>query len=143
MRTMSVLGYLFMAGGLLGLLYSHSLLSPSPLVIGLQAVAVALMVWARITFGQRSFHAAADTTAGGLVTSGPYRYIRNPIYTSLLLFCFAGAGAHVSRWSAVFALVVLVGALGRIVAEERFLRARYPEYAQYAARTKRILPFVF
>lgn len=143
MRTMSVLGHVLMVAGLLGLLYSHSLFSASPLVIGLQVAAAALMVWARVTFGRRSFHAMADTTAGDLVTSGPYRYIRNPIYTSLVLFCFAGAGAHVSRWSAVFALVVLVGALVRIVAEERFLRIRYPEYAQYAARTKRMVPYVF
>jgi protein-S-isoprenylcysteine O-methyltransferase Ste14 len=143
MRTMSVLGYFFMAGGLLGLLYSHSLFSASPLVIGLQVAAAALMAWARVTFGRRSFHAAADTTAGGLVTSGPYRYLRNPIYTSLLLFCFAGAGAHLSRWSALLALAVLAGALARIVAEERFLRIRYPEYAEYAARTKRMVPYVF
>ena len=143
MRTMSVLGYLLMVVGLLGLFFSHSLLSPSPLVIGLQAVAVALMAWARVTFGRRSFHAAADTTEGGLVTSGPYRYLRNPIYTSLVLFCFAGAGAHVSRWSAAFALAVLGGALVRVFVEERFLRIRYPEYAQYAARTKRMVPYVF
>jgi protein-S-isoprenylcysteine O-methyltransferase Ste14 len=143
MKAMSALGFLFMGAGLLGLFYSHSLFSPSPLVIGLQAAAVALMAWARITFGRRSFHATADTTAGGLVTSGPFRYIRNPIYTSIVLFSFAGAGAHVSRWSAVFALVVLAGALGRIVIEERFLRVRYPEYAGYAARTKRMVPYVF
>lgn len=143
MKTISTLGFLLMVAGLLGLFYSHSLFSASPLVIGLQVAAAALMAWARITFGRRSFHATADTTEGGLVTSGPYRYIRNPIYTSLVLFCFAGAGAHLSRWSAVLALVILVGALVRIVAEERFLRIRYPEYARYAARTKRMVPYVF
>ena len=101
------------------------------------------MVWARVTFGLRSFHATANTTAGGLVTSGPYRYIRNPIYTSVVLFSFTGAGAHLSSSSVVFALVVLAGALTRIFAEERFLRIRYPEYAEYAARTKRMVPLVF
>jgi protein-S-isoprenylcysteine O-methyltransferase Ste14 len=143
MKSLSVLGFLLMAVGLLGLLYTHSLFSPSPVVIAVQVAAALLMVWARATLGRRSFHATADTTAGGLVTSGPYRYIRNPIYTSVVLFSFAGAGAHVSRLSIVFALVVLAGALARVIAEERFLRIRYPEYAKYAARTKRMVPHVF
>ena len=143
MKSLSALGVLLMVAGLIGLFYTHSLFSASPLVIAIQVVAAALMVWARVTFGLRSFHATANTTAGGLVTSGPYRYIRNPIYTSVVLFSFTGAGAHLSSSSVVFALVVLAGALTRIFAEERFLRIRYPEYAEYAARTKRMVPLVF
>ena len=143
MKSLSALGVLLMVAGLIGLFYTHALFSISPVVITIQVFAVALMVWARVTFGLRSFHATANTTAGGLVTSGPYRYIRNPIYTSVVLFSFTGAGAHLSWSSVVFALVVLAGALTRIFAEERFLRIRYPEYAEYAARTKRMVPLVF
>ncbi len=143
MKSLSVLGVLLMVAGLWGLFYTHSLFSPSPVVIAVQVVAAVIMVWARITFGWRSFHATANTTTGGLVTSGPYRYIRNPIYTSVVLFSFAGVCAHVSWSSVVFALVVLAGALARVIAEERFLRIRYPEYVEYAARTKRMVPHVF
>jgi protein-S-isoprenylcysteine O-methyltransferase Ste14 len=143
MKSLSVLGALLMVACLLGLLYTHSLFSASPVVIALQVSAAVLMVWARATFGWRSFHATASTTAGGLVTSGPYRYIRNPIYTSVVIFSVSGAVAHLSWSSVVFAMVVLAGALARIIAEERFLRIRYPEYAEYAARTKRMVPHVF
>jgi len=86
---------------------------------------------------------SADPTEGGLVTSGPYRFIRHPIYTAVLLFCFAGASAHLSLRAAALALVALTGALARMWAEERLLRARYPDYAGYAARTKRMLPGLF
>ena len=62
----------FMIGGLVALIATHSLLSSAPLVIAAQGAALALMVWARITFGLRSFHATADPTEGGLVTTlGP------------------------------------------------------------------------
>jgi len=143
MKSLSVFGFLLMVAGLLGLIYTHSLFSISPFVIAIQVAAAVLMVWARVTFGLHSFHGTANTTAESLVTRGPYRYIRNPIYTSVVIFLFAGAGAHMSWLSIVFALIGLVGALARIFAEERFLRIRYPEYAEYAARTKRMVPLVF
>jgi protein-S-isoprenylcysteine O-methyltransferase Ste14 len=143
MTVVSVLGFLLMVAGILGLLATHSLFSMSPLVIGLQGAAAALMLWARITFGRRSFHATAEPTEGGLVTSGPYRFVRHPIYSAVVLFCLAGAAAHLSLRAAALALVILVGALARMLAEEGCLRARYPDYADYAARTKRMLPRVF
>ena len=55
-----------MISGLLGLLVTQHLFSSIALVISLQAVAVLLLLWARITFGLRSFHVVADPTEGGL-----------------------------------------------------------------------------
>ena len=91
LKTLSVVGFLLMIAGMLGLLATRSLLSPAPVVIAVQLAAVGLMIWARTTFGMRSFHASADPTAGGLVTTGPYRFVRHPIYTAVCLFAFAGA----------------------------------------------------
>jgi protein-S-isoprenylcysteine O-methyltransferase Ste14 len=142
-KALSVIGYLAMVGGLIGLLVTRNVLSPSPLVIVPQIAAVALIVWARITFGRRSFHFAANPTAGGLVTTGPYRFIRHPIYTAVGLFITAGAVAHLSWTTCILAGLVWSGALGRMLCEEQLLVARYPEYRQYAAKTCRMVPFVF
>lgn len=143
-RKLSVLGFAAAVGGLLGLYYADALFSKNPVAIGLQVLAALLMVWARITFGMRSFHAAADTTEGELVTRGPYALVRNPIYTAAVLFAFAGAGANPSLPSAGFALLVLAGMLVRIHFEEQALRERYKEaYAAYCKRVKRLVPFVF
>ncbi len=143
LRAISVAGLLLMVGGLVGLLAAHSLWSRAPLVIAAQAAAVALMAWARVTFGRRSFHASADPTAGGLVTTGPYRFVRHPIYTAVCLFVVAGACAHASFIAAGLVLLVLGGSLARIYAEEHLLLQFYPEYASYAAKTKRMVPHVF
>jgi protein-S-isoprenylcysteine O-methyltransferase Ste14 len=132
-----------MVAGLLGLFYTHHLFSPSPLVIAPQAAAVGLMIWARVTFGRRSFHATADPTGGGLVTSGPYHFIRHPIYTSVCLFVWAGALGHLSLVSVALAALATAGGLARMLCEERLLVERYPEYLDYAARTARMIPFVF
>ena len=71
MKLLSLTGLGAMLAALLGLWRTRSLFSPNPVVIGFQLAAVLLMIWARVTFGLRSFHAAANPTAGGLVTSCP------------------------------------------------------------------------
>jgi protein-S-isoprenylcysteine O-methyltransferase Ste14 len=132
-----------MVGGFIGLLVTRSVLSPSPLVIAPQVAALALMIWARLTFGRRSFHFAANPTAGGLVTTGPYRFIRHPIYTAVCLFITAGAAAHLSWSTVLMCAFVWGGAVARMFSEERPVAGRYPEYQQYAATTSRMIPFVF
>ncbi len=143
LKTLSVVGYLAMVGGLLGLLMTRSLLSASPLVLVPQVAAVVILIWARITFGRRSFHLAANPTEGGLVTTGPYKFIRHPIYTAVCVFSIAGAAAHPSWKAAFLCALIWGGALARMYCEERLLVARYPDYRRYAATTSRMIPFVF
>ena len=140
--VISLFGFLLQIGSLAGLALTFSLLSWWPPVIAAQVSAFALMVWARRTFGMRSFHAEATPTAGGVVTTGPYRYVRHPIYAAILLFLLAGALSHPSITSAIFTTTAIVGTGMRITMEERLLRRRYPEYAAYAAKTARVVPFL-
>ncbi len=143
LKRASLLGYLCMAGGMIALFALHAVFSRRLWVIALQGGAVVLLVWARLAFGRRSFHATANPTAGGLVTTGPYRYIRHPIYSAVCLFALAGVAAHRSAAAWGVALLVVAGAFVRIVAEERLVAERYPEYTGYAARTWRLLPYVY
>ncbi len=139
----SILGFVVAVSALIALYMTQSLFGTGPISIGIQVAAAALMVWARIVFGARSFHAAADPTEGELVTNGPFALVRNPIYASVLLFTWAGVAVHFSPRSAVLGLAVTSGMITRIVFEERMLRARYPQYADYERRVKRLVPFVF
>jgi len=139
----SILATLAAVLALAGLFVRHELLGSGPISIGLQVLAALLMIWARLVFGMRSFHAAADTSAGELVTRGPYAIVRNPIYAAVILFAWAGIAVHFTWQSALHGLVVLAGMLTRILLEERFLRERYREYEPYARRVKRLVPFVF
>ena len=143
LKTISVAAFLLMALALVGLVVRHSLFSPLRVVVVAQVAAVALIVWARLTFGHRSFHAAANPTAGGLVTTGPYRFIRHPIYTGACLLGWAGIMAHLSLINVLLGAVLLVGAIGRMLCEERLVIAAYPEYGEYARVTKRMVPYVF
>jgi protein-S-isoprenylcysteine O-methyltransferase Ste14 len=127
------------------LLQQHALIARRPVGIALQLVAIALMIWARATFGMRSFHATANPTAGGLVDTGPYRYWRHPIYAAVLIFVWGGVlgrGVAPTPIELGFAAAATLLTFVRVQAEEQLLRVAMPEYAAYAARTKRFIPFV-
>ena len=139
----SVVGYAAIVAGIVGLLTSHSVFSTSPVVIVGQLLAIALMTWARVSFGLRSFHLTATPTQGGLMTSGPYHFIRHPIYASVCLFTWVSALGHASLLSTALACLVSAGIVIRVVTEEELVAERYPEYRDYAKRTKRLIPFIF
>jgi protein-S-isoprenylcysteine O-methyltransferase Ste14 len=138
----SIAGVVLAAGGLIQLFWRGALFGRGAVSIGIQVASIGLLLWARIIFGRRSFRYRASPTPGGVVTVGPYRYIRHPIYASILYFSGAGVA---SNWSVAYVVPWLAVALGlglRMACEERLLTEHYPAYADYASQTKRIAPFV-
>lgn len=75
-----------------------------------------------------------------LVTTGPYRWVRHPMYASLVLMMVGIALYNLHSVNLIGVIIVSVAVLGKVPIEERQLRARFPEYAAYAARTPRFLP---
>ena len=140
---LSLVGFAAIVAGIIGLMATHSLFSSSLLVIAGQVLAAALMLWARLTFGLRSFHLTATPTEGGLVTTGPYRLVRHPIYASASLFVLVSALGHPSLRTAALACLVIVGVVIRAVTEEKLVARQYPAYRDYAKRTKRLIPYVY
>ena len=106
---------------------------------------IAIGGWAIYTVRVRStLHIAPmvrrDAT---LVTGGPYRWMRHPMYTGLLLFC-GGYVAACPSWFAIgswFALALVLAI--KIYYEEGMLRRRFPDYADYARHVRRLVPFLF
>jgi protein-S-isoprenylcysteine O-methyltransferase Ste14 len=80
-----------------------------------------------------------------VVDTGPYRRLRHPSYTGMLL-TFLGLGLALGNWAALLALVVLpaIGLVVRIRSEERVLLAGLGEpYRRFAASRKRLIPGVW
>jgi protein-S-isoprenylcysteine O-methyltransferase len=80
-----------------------------------------------------------------VITVGPYRYVRHPSYTGLLL-AFLGLGVFFGNWLSVIVLSVPItfAVIHRIRLEESVLAgALGPTYAAYSARTKRLIPGVW
>lgn len=143
MRWWSFVAFWLMVGAIMALnLLAGEVFARHPVMFAFQVGALLLMVAARFTFGLRSFHATAGTTPGGVVSNGPYRYWRHPIYTSVIYFAIADAIDHFTIPIALVSCVIIAGGVARMLIEERLLVVRYPEYRDYMARTKRFIPFV-
>jgi protein-S-isoprenylcysteine O-methyltransferase Ste14 len=142
LKILSLVALVVLAACVVFLYLSHALFGTGPVTIAIQACAAALMIWARFAFGIRSFHGAANPTAGGLVRSGPYKYIRHPIYAGILYFLWAGIAAHPSPANAAVGLLASLMSAVRMGAEEKLLVRTYPEYREYARTTARVVPFL-
>jgi protein-S-isoprenylcysteine O-methyltransferase len=117
----------------------------SAFTVALAAGSVALTFWAVRTLGRQWALAARLVEGHELVTSGPYRYVRNPIYAGLLGMLLATGLAHSRPLGLVLGAVVFVaGTVVRVRAEERLLRGAFGEtWEAWAGRTPALLPGIW
>ena len=103
------------------------------------AVSVLLAIWAVSTFGRigTTANPAGGTTA--LVSEGPYRFSRNPMYIGLALLTTGAALFFDSLWPLLFLpFVVLVVRAHVVLPEERYLESKFGQsYRDYKARVRR------
>jgi protein-S-isoprenylcysteine O-methyltransferase Ste14 len=106
---------------------------------------IGLRWWSFRTLG-RYFTFTVQTSADQpVITGGPYRFVRHPSYTGIML-TLIGVGSTYGNWLsvAVFALVLLVGFVNRIRVEEAALSGALGDaYTSYAAGRKRLVPLVW
>ncbi|MGA7836548.1 MAG: isoprenylcysteine carboxylmethyltransferase family protein [Ignavibacteriaceae bacterium] len=127
---------------ILFLIISGNFFTSSPFVIAGQLLAVALNIWARISFQKGQFSINAEPKNATLLATGPYRFIRHPMYSAALLLIWSSILGHLSIINFVIGLISTGVSAIRIVTEERFLKAQYPDYAEYSQKTRRVIPFI-
>ncbi len=124
----------------------HAWASNNPLLyVGLLLflAGIVLAFWARITMGEDWGMPMTVKQKPGLVTSGPFRYIRHPIYSGLILMALGSSFVENSYWIVV-TLVALFYFTYSAFSEEKMLAEQLPKaYPAYVSRTKRLIPFVF
>jgi protein-S-isoprenylcysteine O-methyltransferase Ste14 len=118
----------------------------SPLAFGagvaLLLAGLGLAVWARVVLGGNWSGSVTVKEAHELIRTGPYAFVRHPIYTGLIA-AVLGTALATGKVRAAFGFLIVAAALIRkLRAEEAFMRETFPgEYPRYCAEVPALIPF--
>lgn len=128
-----------MVAGVIGLAAYDALLASQWTLRLLQAALMALMIAALVSVQRRR----ASAPFSGFITTGPFAYLRHPLYAALIHFVWAGAMDNFSWPVLGWAETVTAGAFTRMHVEDHVLLRAYPEYRAYRKRVKKLIPWVY
>ncbi len=100
------------------------------------------MAWALYSLSYLGNRFSIVPEARGLVTSGPYRLVRHPIYLGEIIAGFGLVLPTLFTLHAVVLAIFLAAQLARTYYEEGVLRSTYPQYEAYARHSHRLIPWV-
>jgi protein-S-isoprenylcysteine O-methyltransferase len=111
--------------------------------VALCGAGLAFLVWGRAHLGRNWSQIVTVKEGHELVTSGPYRTVRHPMYTGALIALIGSAIVSGGPW--IFLLIILgIIFLRRVGAEDRLMAQQFPsEYPAYKARTKALVPYLW
>lgn len=114
-------------------------------LITIQIIGFVLSIWAIIIMRIGNFNVQPEVKLNAkFVTKGPYKLIRNPMYTGLILFFSANIISDFSFFSLAVFLILIVVFLTKIAMEEDFLNDKFgTQYVKYKKITYRLVPYIY
>jgi protein-S-isoprenylcysteine O-methyltransferase Ste14 len=100
-------------------------------------------LWARAHLGRNWSGAVTVKKGHTLITSGPYRWVRHPIYSGVLLALFGTALAIGEARGFIATALILIGFVIKLMVEEARMRETFADYADYCRHTARLIPGMF
>lgn len=111
--------------------------------VALAVIGVALAIWARVHLGRNWGMPMSIKEKPDLVTSGPYAYIRHPIYTGILMAFIGSAFVNGVFWFIPF-VIFTVYFIYAAKSEEILMQKEFPnQYPAYMKKTKMLIPFIY
>lgn len=105
---------------------------------------VVLGLWAIQTIRLGNFNISPLLKPGGImIASGPYHFVRHPMYTAILLVCWPLVIGHFSWWRLGFVLALTLVLVVKLHIEESYLKKAFIAYCEYSRISKKLIPFVW
>jgi protein-S-isoprenylcysteine O-methyltransferase len=117
----------------------------SGIFLVIQILGFILCFWSILVMRIGHFNVQPEVKKNAVfVNSGPYRFIRNPMYAGLIIFFGAGVLHSFQMMKFLVFLLLLLVFLLKISLEEKFLAKQFGEkYIAYKKKTKRLVPYLF
>jgi len=114
-------------------------------LISIQILGIILALWGISTIKKGRFNIQPELSSNAqLITDGPFKYIRNPMYTGIILFFSVSVGIYFTFYRLGVLLLLIAVLLLKIKSEEVFLELKFgSNYKNYKAASKRLIPFIF
>lgn len=123
-------------------LYRGGIFVDDDFFLVIELAGIALGVWAILAMRIAQLSIFPEPKSNGeLRESGPYRWVRHPMYTAVLLTCLALALESGGMLDLLFYAVLIVNQWVKLRYEESLLLDRFEGYAAYMQRTKALIPF--
>ena len=114
-------------------------------LITIQILGFSLSIWAIFVMQIGNFNVQPEVkTNANFITKGPYKLIRNPMYTGLILFFSANIISEFSFFSLTVFTILVAVFLSKIAMEELFLDKKFGlQYERYREKTYRLVPYIY
>ncbi|HWA24108.1 MAG TPA: isoprenylcysteine carboxylmethyltransferase family protein [Lacunisphaera sp.] len=112
--------------------------------MAMSVMGLVICLWARVTLGRNWSAVVVVKQDHELIQAGPYRFVRHPIYTGIIMMFSANVLLD-GRVGALVGLVCFIASFQlKLLREEKLMLAEFPgEYPDYCRRVKRLLPFIY
>ncbi len=126
------------------ILYFNQWVSPKPLLAMIQVSGLLLGAWAILVMSRSKLNVTPVPRKGSvLISNGPYRLIRHPMYTSLFLIFYPILYTSHSTTNLALFAVFTVNMILKLNYEEKLLHQRFEGYRELAGKTWRLIPWVY
>ncbi|RJQ25866.1 isoprenylcysteine carboxylmethyltransferase family protein [Candidatus Parcubacteria bacterium] len=127
------------------IILTGSLTAKHPILFVLELFGIFLFLWAFFTFKKISKLSVSPEPAdkAHLVTSGPYKLIRHPMYSSILITMATLVIDIFTVERFILYIILFIDLIIKLNFEEKLLKQKFKNYSFYKKRTYRLIPFIY